>query len=138
MSDPGHSSYYHDPDAVPLTPDQIRASVWLSDYEGYRMEEWARIRAMPDGPRRAAALAEARRCAERDLERDLARYAEVCRELAAFHLFIGPHDPHGIEMMYRDPRTAAWLKHNHLYNAYANLRSIERLEQAAGTQMEMF
>lgn len=135
---PGHCAYYHR-GGVPLTPEAIKSEVSRGDYRGayaYRIDD---IEAMKNTARARGLIAEMRAEAQGELKRDLARYAEVQRELEAFRAFIGPHSPYSAEMMYRDPRTACMLKHNHLLNDYATLRALDAAEaKIADPQLSLF
>ncbi|MCP1469498.1 hypothetical protein J3E64_001173 [Sphingobium sp. OAS761] len=122
MGERGYSAghpWYYVLGGKPPYPHQIMAEVQQRGYGGYLASEIARMDALPE-PKRSQALRSARIKALADYRADLSRYREVVRALHR-HRANHPHE--------EGPRCAGVhqsvsLKHNHLFNDLAHLRTL--------------
>lgn len=118
---PGHPSYYVLGGAVVL-PNAIRAEVQNSDYEGYRSSDIHQLADKPE-PQRSQAINKMRKKIIEDLRRDLSRYRECARELQRYRA----SKADDAQPICADIHTALSLKHSHIYNELANLKTLDSL-----------
>ncbi len=119
----GHPWFYFLGGPV-LTPKQIRESVRLSGYRGYLADDISHADRKPE-PHRSTALRKLRAEVQRMLWADISRYREVARELHAYrkehaHVEVLPN-------MSAEVHTSMSLKHNHIYNQFAHLLTLDEL-----------
>ncbi|MEM6844646.1 MAG: hypothetical protein AAF632_20685 [Bacteroidota bacterium] len=118
--DPGHPWHYV-LGGDPLSLKQIRQSVNESDYKGYLADtiEQAASRAEPA---RSTALRDLKATVLKEFKWNVSRYREVG---LALHRFRKEQGSTNGQPECHDVHTSVSLKHNHLYNDFANLRTIE-------------
>ncbi|WP_416877405.1 hypothetical protein [Litorimonas sp.] len=123
---PSHPWYYR-LGAPPLFPSQIKASVDVEHYPDFMIEDILAATAMAE-PQRSERLRSIRCKIRAELRRDLAIYLERLRELKARRLDPSPEDQPIASCVY----TAMSLKHNHIYNDYAQLMICEKFLSEQG------
>jgi hypothetical protein len=116
----GHPWYYVLGGAV-LSPSTIRNEVESSDYGGYLAHHIFEL-AEKSEPRRSSALNELRAQIVADLRADLSRYRKCVRKLREYRA----HRTE-TEQKCEDIRVAICLKHNHIVNDLANLKTLDGL-----------
>lgn len=119
---PGHPWYYILGGAV-LSPKQIRAEVIRRGYRGCSVYDIDKADAKSE-PQRSEQLRRIRAKAKEALRNDLSRYREVARELHQHRkqLQHGEHEP-----QCENVHTSMSLKHNHIYNDFAHIVTIDAL-----------
>jgi len=130
--DSGHVWYYYLGGRL-MFPSEIRAEVEQGDYEGYLADKIREADEKPE-PARSRALRDMQADLERALLSDAKRYRQVCQRVRYRRRWLGPW-PDEARDMWDEPNTAAMLKHNHLFNGFANLRTIAKLSER---QLELF
>lgn len=125
----GHPWYYYLGGAVPKLKE-IKASVHASGYEGYLADDIKAI-AQKDEPQRAQAIKAMRDKLLDDLRRDISVYREGVRELRQFRR----EHPKPEGGSSADIHTSMSLKHNHIYNGFANLKTLHALPEQ---QLDLF
>jgi hypothetical protein len=127
----GHPWFYFLGGPV-LTPKEIREEVRRSGYRGYLADDICKADRKPE-PQRSKALRELRAEMRRMLRADISRYREVARALHAYrrqqaHVTERPVSSADIHM-------SMSLKHNHIYNQFAHLLTLDEL---LGRQRDLF
>lgn len=116
----GHPWYYRLGGRV-LFPSEIKAKVTLDDYPDLMIEDILVASNMTE-PKRSERLRTIRDNIRQSLRRDLNRYLECVRELKARRLDPDPPEQPISSCVYM----AMSLKHNHIYNRYAQLMICEQ------------
>jgi len=125
----GHPWYYFLGGAVPKLKD-IRASVVADGYEGYLVADIKAIGRKSE-PQRTRAINAMRVKLVDDLTRDISVYRRCVRELRRYR-FEHP-EPNGASC--DEIHTSMSLKFNHIYNGFANLKTLEALPEH---QLDLF
>ncbi|MGH1330676.1 MAG: hypothetical protein ACRBBK_07325 [Paracoccaceae bacterium] len=117
----GHPWYYVLGGAVvPVTA--IRTEVLRGEYEGYLAGDIHVLRGKPE-PQRTQAIDKMRAQIVSDLRNDLSRYRECARELRQYRVSVAKD----AQPICDDIHVSLSLKHNHIYNGLANLRTLDAL-----------
>lgn len=103
-----------------LYPSEIRASVDLSNYSSLMVEDILKAAKMSE-PIRSERLRAIRLKIRHSLLDDLNRYLECIRELKALQDDTSPT----AEPEFKEIHQSMSLKHNHIYNGYAQLMTCE-------------
>ena len=117
----GHPWYYFLGGAV-LKIKDIKEAVYASGYEGYLAEDIKNIARKPE-PQHTRAINAMRCKLIDDLKRDVSTYRRCVRELRIHRL----QNPELIGQCCAEIHTSMSLKHNHIYNGFANLRAVDAL-----------
>lgn len=123
----GHPWYYVLGGAV-LSPSTIRNEVESSDYGGYLAHHILELAGKTE-PQRSNALNDMRAKIVADLRADLSGYRECVGKLRTFRTHMTES-----ERKCEDVHTAISLKHNHIVNDLANLKTLDGLP----TQGDLF
>ncbi len=117
----GHPWYYYLGGAV-LYPKQIIEDVKATGYCGYLVEEIESLDQC-DEPQRSEGLRKLRIKIVEEINSDLSRYRALAREL---HEYCKTQPPiqEGVSVAH-DIHTNISLKHNHLFNGFAHLITID-------------
>lgn len=126
----GHPWFYFLGGAV-LPFKAIRADVLKSDYGGYLAGD-IEIIGRKQEPQRSAAIIAMRQKIEAGLRKDISIYRQCARELSAYRL----NGDVGKELAAcADIHVSMSLKFSHIYNGFANLKTLEALPEQ---QLDMF
>ncbi|MEO9827647.1 MAG: hypothetical protein ABJF50_24895 [Paracoccaceae bacterium] len=125
----GHPWYYLLGGTVP-TLKEIREEAHASGYKGYLAADIEAIGRKQE-PQRSAATKTKRQKLEDELRKDISRYRECARELRTHRVA----DSDVKQPACSDIHTAISLKHNHIYNGFANLKTLESLPEQ---QLDLF
>lgn len=117
----GHPWYYLLGGLV-LSPNAIRASVENGEYDGCLARHICELSGKPE-PQRSKALRDMRAQIVADLRADLSRYRECVRQLRTWRAANAETGAPKCE----DIHTTISLKHNHIVNDLANLRTLDSL-----------
>lgn len=125
----GHPWYYFLGGRVPKLKD-IKNSVHSDGYEGYLADE---IKALgrKHEPQRTRAINAMRSKLIDDLRRDISIYRRCVRELRQYR----QEHPERKCATCAEIHTSMSLKHNHIYNGFANLRTLKMLPEQ---QLDLF
>lgn len=118
---PGHPWFYK-LGGKRLSLKAIREAVKSGDYKGYLATDIAKADRMAE-PKRTAVLRAILDKARQDLTADIARYRECAFELAQHRREHERIDDNGCA----DVFVNISLKHNHIYNGFAHLHTLEHL-----------
>lgn len=129
--DSGHCWYYRLGGKI-LTLTEIRKSVEGGTYAGYLAGDIEKI-ANKKEPKRSQDARALRTHIEDELARDARMYVEAGNRVRYRRRWLGPYQDE--VRLFDEPFTAISLKHNHLYNGFANLRTLDNL---TNQQMELF
>jgi len=125
----GHPWYYFLGGAVPKLKE-IRASVNVDRYEGYLASDIKAIASKAE-PQRTRAINAMRHKLNDDLKRDISIYRRLVRELQQYRT----EHPEATGACCAEIHTSMSLKHNHIYNGFANLKTLASLPEQ---QLELF
>ncbi|GLO68619.1 hypothetical protein MACH17_01360 [Phaeobacter inhibens] len=125
----GHPWYYFLGGAVPKLKE-IKDSVYVDNYEGYLATDIKAIAKKPE-PQRTRAINDLRRRLFDDLRRDISMYRRCVLELRRYRL----QNPEAAGACCAEIHTSMSLKHNHIYNGFANLRTLDALPEQ---QLDLF
>jgi len=126
----GHPWFYFLGGPV-LSPKQIQESVRITGYGGYMADDIGQADRKSE-PRRSTELRALRDEVRRMLSADISRYREVARELHRYRRDVPTENP---ARSCADVHTAMSLKHNHIFNHFAHLQS---LDEALSKQRDLF
>ena len=118
---PGHCWYYK-LGGKRLSLKAIRESAMHSGYRGCMADHIDKADNLPE-QKRSVKLREIQAKVLLDLAADITRYRECARELAAHRKTHGQIDHNGCAEVF----ISISLKHNHLYNDFAHLHTLEKL-----------
>ncbi|AEI93094.1 hypothetical protein [Roseobacter litoralis] len=125
----GHPWYYFLGGAVPKLKD-IRDSILSDNYEGYLAADIKAIGRRSE-PQRTRAIHAMRSKLIADLKRDVSIYRRCVRELRKYRR----NHPAPNGACCADIHTSMSLKHNHIYNGFANLKTLDGLP---AQQLDLF
>lgn len=125
----GHPWYYFLGGAVPKLKD-IKKAVYASGYEGYLAKDIEAIAGKPE-PQRTRAINAMRCKLVADLSRDVSIYRHCVRELRNYRR----EHPASNDASCAEIHTSMSLKHNHIYNGFANLKTLDSLPEQ---QLDLF
>lgn len=125
----GHPWYYLLGGTVP-TLKEIRDEAIASGYKGYLAADIEAIGRKQE-PQRSAAIKAIRQKLEDDLRKDISKYRECARELRTNR----ESDAGAKQPICSDIHTAISLKRNHIYNGFANLKTLGALPEQ---QLDLF
>ncbi|WHP69397.1 hypothetical protein [Phaeobacter inhibens] len=125
----GHPWYYFLGGAVPKLKE-IKASVYVDGYEGCLADD-IKATARKAEPQRTHAINAMRHKLIDDLHRDISIYRRCVRELSRYRL----EHSEASGTCCAEIHTSMSLKHNHIYNGFANLKTLEALP---AQQMDLF
>lgn len=117
---PGHPWFYVLGGSV-LGPKQILKNVKASSYKGCKADSIEKMGGMPD-PKRSQELRAFRKTVLAELVGNLSRYREVVCALHQHRREVGGQQP-----AFDEVHGNVSLKHNHLYNDFAHLVTIDEL-----------
>lgn len=120
--DSGHPWYYLLGGAI-LPPKQIREDVRQSGYRGYLAKEIAAANAKPE-PQRSRALRKLRARVCEDLAQDISGYRRRALQL---HRYRATHPVPDHPKCSEDIHVNIALKHNHIFNDFAHIITIDAL-----------
>lgn len=109
---------------------EIKEAVNADAYEGYLSEDIKAIARKPE-PQRTRAINAMRSKLIADLGRDVSIYRRCVRELQRYRCDL----PASSGTCCAEIHTSMSLKHNHIYNGFANLKTLEALPEQ---QLELF
>ena len=116
----GHPWYYRLGNRI-LFPSEIKAKVTLDDYPDFMIEDMLKAANMAE-PKRSERLRTIRENIRQSLRSDLDIYLKYVRELKVRRLDPDPPEQSISSCVYM----AMSLKHNHIYNDYAQLMICEQ------------
>ena len=117
----GHPWYYFLGGSVP-TINEIKAAAIASGYKGYLAEE-IEVIGRKQEPQKSTAIKSMRYKIEGDLHKDISRYHQCARKLRARR----SNKTGTEEAVCSDIHTAISLKFNHIYNGFANWKTLDNL-----------
>lgn len=125
----GHPWYYFLGGAVPKLKD-IKEAVYAGGYEGYLADDIKAIAKKPE-PQRSRAIREMRQNLIDNLRRDISMYRRCVRKLRQHRAT----NTKAVEASCAEVHTSMSLKHNHIYNGFANLKTLDVLPEQ---QLDLF
>lgn len=125
----GHPWYYFLGGAA-LKLKEIKASVDSDGYEGYLAEDIKAIAGKSE-PQRTRAIGQMRRKLMDDIQQDILIYRRCVRELRQYRY----QNPQAKGGCCAEIHTSMSLKHNHIYNGFANLKTLDALPEQ---QLDLF
>jgi hypothetical protein len=120
----GHPWYYRLGGRI-LSASEIRDEA--RGEKGYLRDQIQKIDRLNE-PKRSQAIIALRSNLERELREDLRVYIQVSRKLRYRRRWLGPY-PDERRDIWDEPCTGMSLKHNHIWNGFANLDHLNRLRE---------
>lgn len=125
----GHPWYYFLGGDVPKLKE-IKASACASGYEGYLADEIKSLATKAE-PQRTRAVKKMREKLIADLHEDISIFRSCVRELRRYR----EENPEPVSSSSAENHMSMSLKHNHIYNGFANLKTLDALPEQ---QLELF